>query len=132
MVSPDADAPAVVWRSAIGIVSVAGIVFAGCRAALVPWLLFLATRIAVTVLFFGYVRAGATAIPVIALLIALAVERWLRVRPSRFAVAVLAAGISLEAVRFVTRPVLSIDGTPVKATEVLPPDEHAEHRIEVN
>jgi hypothetical protein len=131
MVSPDADAPAVVWRSAIGIVCLAAIVFARRRPALVPWLLFLATRVAVTLLFFGYARAGATAIPVIAVLLALAVERWLHVRPSRLAVVALAIGVSLEAARFSSRPGVSIDGSPVGATDRFPPDEHAEHRIEV-
>jgi hypothetical protein len=110
---------------------VAGIVFAARRVALVPWLLFLGTRLAVTLLFFGYARAGATAIPVIAILLALAVERWLHVRPSRLAFAALAIGVTLEAARFVSRPGVSIDGSPVRATDTLSPAEHAEHRIEV-
>jgi hypothetical protein len=131
MVTPDSDAPAVVWRVLILIVCLAGIVFAGRRAALVPWLLFLATRVAVTLLFFGYVRVGATAIPVVAILFGLAVERWLRVRASRLAVSALAVGILLEAARFASRPVVSIDGTPVRVIDTLPPGEHSEHRIEV-
>jgi hypothetical protein len=130
-VAPDSDAPAVVWRVTIGLVCLAGIFFGARRAALVPWLLFLATRIAVTLLFFGYVRTGATAIPVIAILAGLAVERWLRARPSRLAVAVLAIGVAIEAARFVSRPVVSIDGGHVGATDQLPSDEHSEHRIEV-
>jgi hypothetical protein len=130
-VAADSDAPAVVWRAAIGLVCLAGIFFGARRAALVPWLLFLATRIAVTLLFFGYVRTGATAIPVIAILAGLAVERWLRARPSRLAVAVLAVGVAVEAARFVSRPVVSIDGGHVGATDRLPSDEHSEHRIEV-
>ena len=131
MVAPESDATAIVWRVLILIVCLAGIVFAGRQAALVPWLLFLATRVAVTLLFFGYARVGATAIPVVAILLALAVERWLYVRPSRLAVAALAIGVSVEAARFVSRPLLLIDGSPVRATDRLPPDEHAEHRIEM-
>jgi hypothetical protein len=131
MVASDPDATAITWRVAILIVCAAGLVVGGRRAALVPWLLFLATRIVVTLLFFGYARAGATAIPMIAVLFALAVERWLRVRPSPLAVAALAIGVSLEAARFFSGPGVSIDGNPVGATDPFPPDEHAAHRIEV-
>ena len=132
MVSADADLPAVVWRSAIGIVCLTGIVLAGRRAALVPWLLLLATRLAVTLLFFGYARQGAMAIPIVAILLALAVERVLHVRPSRLAFAVLAVGVTLEAARFVSKPQVRLDGARIGRSDPHPPDEHDAHHLEVN
>jgi hypothetical protein len=109
-----------------------GIVLAGRRAALVPWLLLLATRLAVTLLFFGYARQGAMAIPIVAILLALAVERVLHVRPSRLAFAVLAVGVTLEAARFVSKPQARLDGARIGRSDPHPPDEHDAHRLETN
>ena len=44
------------------------------RPAAQPWLLFLASKLAVAVLFYGYARQGATTIPVMAILLALVAE----------------------------------------------------------
>jgi hypothetical protein len=95
-------------------------------------LLFLATRIAVTVLFFGYARQGATAIPVLAVLFGLAVERTVPARAARLAIPVLAIGVALEAARFVSKPQVRLDGAVIGPADPYPPDEHDAHRVAVN
>ncbi len=48
------------------------------NAALWPWLLFFASKVIITVLFFGYARIGATVTPVVFLLASLALDRFFR------------------------------------------------------
>jgi hypothetical protein len=132
MVLPQPRPLATAWRIAILAVAASGLAAGLRRFALVPWLLFLASKVVLTALFFGYARQGATAIPVIAILLGRAVERWLRMRPSRLAVAALAMGISLEAARFVSRPQVRLDGARIGRTDPHPPDEHDAHRLETN
>jgi hypothetical protein len=132
MVTPEGGTLATTWQLALIVASAAGIVAGRRNRGLVPWLLFLATRLAVTVLFFGYARQGATAIPVVAILVALAVERWTPARVSRLAIPVLLVGVTVEATRLVSRPVVAIDGRPVGVTDPLAPDENAEHEVEVS
>jgi hypothetical protein len=69
---------AVFWQLAILALVAAGARRAGRLPALAPWWIYLASKLAATVLFFGYARQGALAAPVVALLAALAV-----VAPSR-------------------------------------------------
>jgi hypothetical protein len=107
---------------------------AGWRTpALVPWLLFLASRAVPAVLFFGYARLGATAIPAIALLMALALTRWVRgkaLTANRLRVA-LAALVLIEAVRFVSGPGLTLDGSAAGPRDPVAVDDHADHRFAV-
>lgn len=63
---------AALWQLAILALVAAGAWRAGRRPALAPWWLYLASKLAVTVLFFGYARQGALVVPVVALLAALA------------------------------------------------------------
>lgn len=109
------------------------------RPALAPWLAFLASKVAVTLLFFGYARQGAMMAPVVALLAALAVERWglplaSRLPARRAAVLgaiVLAAPVLLEGARWIARPAVTIDGQPVGATDPFPASEHRDQAIRV-
>jgi Dolichyl-phosphate-mannose-protein mannosyltransferase len=132
MVSPDSDAPATIWWIALLLASAAGVVAGRRNRALVPWLLFLATRVAATVFFFGYGRQGATAIPVLAVLFGLAVERAVPARAARLAIPVLAVGVALEAARFVSKPQVRLDGAAIGPADPFPPDEHDTHRVAVN
>lgn len=66
-------AAAVVWQLAILALAATGAWRAGRRPELVPWWLFLASKVVATVLFFGYARQGGLAVPVVALLVAFAV-----------------------------------------------------------
>jgi hypothetical protein len=131
MVSPDGDGAAIAWRIAVLLACVGGIASGVRRRAAVPWLLFLATKVAVAVAFFGYARQGAVVVPVVAVLAAIAVERWIPARPSRWIAAALLAGVLLEGARFASKPDVRIDGTVVGREDPFPPDEHEPHRVEV-
>jgi hypothetical protein len=132
MVTPGDDAVATIWRIALLLAAAAGVVAGRRNRALVPWLLFLATRLAATVLFFGYGRQGATAIPALAVLFGLAVERTVPARAARLAIPVLAIGVALEAARFVSKPQVRLDGAVIGPADPYPPDEHDAHRVAVN
>jgi len=136
MVAPEGRPIATAWRLAVLAVVLAGIIAARRRFALAPWLLFLASKVLVTVAFFGYVRQGAAAIPVVALLAALALDRWLFARlpsrvPTRLTILLLLLGVGTEAARTVSRPVVRIDGLVAGEVDPIPPDEHRERRVEV-
>jgi hypothetical protein len=126
---------AVAWRLAVLALAAAGAVLARPRRELVPWLLFLAAQAAVAVAFFGYARAGATVVPVVALLAVLAVGRFLPPLPPRRALALAAVAgallVAVEAARWIDRPTLLLDGRPAGAAEPFGPDDHAERRLEV-
>ena len=124
--------PATAWRVVVLLACCAGILAGRRRAGLLPWLAFLATKIAVTVLFFGYVRMGATVIPVVAVLLAVAAQRWIPPRPLRFAFAILLLGVTLEAVRLVAKPAIAIDGRPIRIADPFPPGDPVEHRVDVS
>ena len=124
--------PATVWRIVVLLACIAGIAFGRRPPGLWPWLLFLATKVAVTVLFFGYARLGATVIPVVAVLVAIATERWIPPRTLRFVLAILLFGVALEAARFVAKPEVRLDGMVIGREDPFPPDEHDAHRVEVS
>ena len=76
---------ATAWHLALLVLAAAGLLAArGRRLPLAPWLLFLASQLAVTLAFFGYARTGATVIPVLALLLGLLLDRLLSVSPAGF------------------------------------------------
>jgi hypothetical protein len=136
MIAPAGRPVVTAWRLAVLGVLVAGVVAAGRRFTLYPWLAFLASKVVVTVAFFGYARQGAVVIPVVALLAALALERWLPARlPSRVStrltVLLLLLGVGAEAARFLSRPVVRIDGLSVGEVDPFPPGDHQERRVEV-
>ena len=104
-----------------------------------PWLLFLVSKAAVAALFFGYARIGATALPAVYLMAALALRTWAgRARPAGrppggIRPAAVAAGILLlvETVRFVSHPVVTIDSERVISRDPFPAQVHRDRRIEV-
>lgn len=129
---------AAVWPLLMLLAAAAGLAVGWRHLALVPWLLFFASRAAMAVAFFGYARVGATVIPVVSLLLALAaVEVTARVRARRagagegaargawrrpLAVAGLVAAVlvTVETARWASRPELSLDGRPIGATDPFP------------
>jgi Dolichyl-phosphate-mannose-protein mannosyltransferase len=132
MVAAGGGAVASVWRLLVLVAAAAGLIVGRRRPELVPWLLFLASRIAVTILFFGYARIGVTAIPVVAVLIGFAASRGIPVRQTATAMALLAAGLAAEGSRVVAKPEVTIDGRAVVASaDPFPADEHDPHRVEV-
>ena len=126
--------PATSFAIALLAVCAWGAVLARGQAAAVPWLLFLASKVAVTIAFFGYARQGAAVIPVVALLGALAFERATRAWPPARTrtVLVAAAGLCLllEGARFLFPPALSIDGRPVTRGDPFPMAEQLDRRID--
>lgn len=130
---------ATAWRVAALAFGIAGLFAALGRAAAVPWLLFFASKVAVTVLFFGYARHGATVIPVLALAGGLAAERWVFLRAPRLtdraiargAVALLVLAVTLEAARFLSKPDVRVDGLAIGAAGPSSPADHRSRRIEL-
>lgn len=117
------------WRSVVG--------------PLVPWLALAATKLAVSLAFFGYARHGVGAYPVFALLAALAVTGPLRrlgvdirAASTRHRLLVGAAAVSilfvaLEIWRFAAPPSLLLDGRKVEAAASWPVDVHQDRRLEI-
>jgi hypothetical protein len=142
------------WRLIVLAACAAGVVAGRRNPALVPWLLFIGSRAATAVVFFGYARVGATAIPVVALLIALAALHFgLGSRASReppppspgrrgrpataparrpLTVTALAALllVIVESARWASGPELWLDGRRAGASDPLP-DAHRDLRLEV-
>ncbi|MCA8954196.1 MAG: hypothetical protein KDE27_32105 [Planctomycetes bacterium] len=92
-----------------------------------PWLLFLASKLAVVVLFFGYARQGALCVPVVMLGVAALLERANLLRP-KLLLAGAAVLLAAEVVRtFTVEVAITLpDGTPVQ----LMPDDHRAVRVE--
>ncbi|MEE8524485.1 MAG: hypothetical protein V3T72_11185 [Thermoanaerobaculia bacterium] len=132
------------WRLALLAVCGLGIWRGSRSPELVPWLLILATKLAATVLFFGYARHGATCVPVIALLAAVAIlgpggdekssepritaatyRKW---RLGAVVAAVLALG--LELYRAVDPPRVLLDGQGIENGDPFPVKDHQDRRLE--
>ena len=128
---PDSNPLTIIWRTALLLLALAGIATAWRTLELWPWLLFLASKLAVSVLFFGYARQGAVVIPVIALLLALAARPLLTRIPTTALAGVLLVAVAAEAVRVATRPNIFIDSQPA-TIEPAPADVHRDQRVEVH
>jgi hypothetical protein len=131
---------ATLWRLAVLALAAAGLWAGRRRWDLVPWTAFLASKVVVTVAFFGYARQGATVIPVVALLAALGLGRWLpesepipaaRRHWLRGAAAAGLVLLALEGLRWGLGPQVRLDGRQVGASDPFPVDEYVERRVEV-
>lgn len=105
------------WRVALLVLALAGVCvgLATRRAALAPWLAYGASKVAVTIGFFGYARQGASAVPVVAVLAALAVAPLVRREATRKGIvrlAVLCSALVLgaEGWRWLRPPIVLLDG----------------------
>ncbi len=138
MITPIESPLSTLWRLTWLVVAGIGL-FLGIRENLLelaPWLLFLATKIVAATVFFGYVRHGASTVPVIALLAGLAVSRLLhgprllkvrRIAP--LAVAVLF--VVLEIARLLLEPQVLVDGRDITGGIPWPLEQHAERIVTV-
>lgn len=134
LVTPDSRA-AVVWGVVLLAAAIAGLAACWRHAAVWPWLFFLASRVAVTILFFGYARHGATVIPVLALLLALALDRLPHLPEPRFRTALAAAlllALATDLTRLIHRPLPHLDARPLRSTDPDPPDLHRDQRLEIS
>jgi len=143
LVVPDSNAWVASWRLALLVLVLAGATTIRVRPELWPWMLFLGSKILVTIAFFGYARQGAAVIPVVALLAVLAVQTGLarfekRVPGSWFSGqhmlrAVVIGGVLLLAIegqRCASRPPIRIDGRAVGVVDPFPASEHRSRAIE--
>jgi hypothetical protein len=124
------------WEVAALLAAVAGAVLARHRPALPYWLLFLAGKLAVGAFFFGYARLGATAAPVVAGLVAVALVRGIAALPSRFraervAIAIVAFAVVLEVARTVAPPRVLLDGQPAGPRDPVPANVHRDDPVEL-
>jgi len=123
------------WRIVVLAASVAGVAAGWRRAALYPWVFLLVTKAAAGVVFFGYARLGATSIPVVALLVALAIERWWPARDDgrrrRAAGVALATMVAIEAVRCLHHPGLALDGDAAGPQDPVPSADHRDHQLRI-
>jgi hypothetical protein len=103
------------------------------RPELTPWLLYGGSKVLVTLAFFGYARQGALVLPVVALLLALPLERALADAPlrRRLVFAALMALLLAEALRWQRHPPLRVDGRAMEGREPFGFEDHASRRIEV-
>jgi hypothetical protein len=137
MLVPDPGLLERTWAAVLGVACLAGLVLGRDQPTLVPWLLFLLSRLVPAVLFYGYARHGALAIPVVALLMGLGLKRLTagRAEPRRVLAAltlVVLAATSLEAARYARPPRLTIDGQAITAgADPVPPDHHRDQRVKL-
>jgi hypothetical protein len=129
LVTPEPGPVVIAWQLALAAVCLWGATIAIHREAAAPWLLFLLSKLVVTIAFFGYARLGATCIPVVAALVGLALERYAR---PRVLVAIAVALVATEAARFGSRPAVWIDGRRVVRGDPFPVGLHRDQTVEVH
>ena len=118
------------WRVLVLGACLAGVGFAWSRrAATAPWLFWLATKLVVTIAFFGYARQGASCAPVVAILVALVLDR-LRVGRTLAAVA-CGLVLALGAWRVLDPGVVMVDGADASAGDPWPAEQYRERRVEL-
>lgn len=104
--------------------TVAGLRLAHRRAPFATrcWLWFAAAKVLTTLLFFGYARQGALLVPLVALAIALLLDRPLAALSGRTRRRLAAAGVALlllgEAAFALRAPVPTVDGVPAAPSQV--------------
>jgi hypothetical protein len=138
LVVPEGRPGVTLWRWA-GLALVLFGLWAGRREqALVLWLLFLATKVITTLGFFGYAREGAVVIPVFALLLALLAARGLPAREKaspntgrwlQLTAVIAVVLIAVEAYRWHSEPVVTLDGRDVSAGDPFPGLEYEERQL---
>lgn len=134
LVVPD-GAAATSWRVVLFLAAAVGLRAAWRRPGAAPWLLFLGSKVLVTLAFYGYARQGATTIPVIALLLVLGAERWLPTaadsrRWLRIALAGSLVVVGVEALRWLRPPELFVDGQPIAERAWPAANDHGAHEVE--
>ena len=132
---PDPGWLGAAWSAVLLIACGLGVAAGRGQVAVLPWLLFLLSKVAVTVAFFGYARQGAAVFPVLALLAALAAARWIawlsRWAPGRIVRAaslVLLTAVAAEAARALHPPSLTVDGRALGAGDT--EDVHRDQTID--
>jgi hypothetical protein len=115
------------WRLAWGALVLGGAVVALRQRVAGVWLLVIASKLAVTILFYGYARQAASIQPAFQLLLALGVAAlWARLGAprlsSRVASLLVAALLALDLWRALDPPALDVGGDPPPRIAPGPPD----------
>lgn len=122
---------ALLWRALVLVALGLWLRPALAHPQVMPFALWLAAQLAVTLAFFGYARMGAMAVPAVAVLLGVggahrlarcsdrARRRWRRV-----ALAAIALVVAGDAVRWCWSPTWELDGQPVTSTDPWPVDVH--------
>ena len=135
-----------IWQTAGLLILLSGLWVGRKNKSLYPWLMLLATKLATTVLFYGYAREGVVVFPIFALLLALVVTRLLSLYSSNNsavidrsqhvyrvgALLLLAFLIAVESFRFISAPTIRLDDIRVGQVEPFAPLESEPHRLTVN
>ncbi len=129
-----------VWRWVLLAVCLVGIWFGRRQRLLYLWQLFAAGKLVATAGFFGYARHGATLIPVVAALAAVAVtglaaragiEPLSARRTLRIAALIAVLGLGIEGHRYLRPPTLTLDGREIGRRDPFPPGEHVNRRVDL-
>jgi hypothetical protein len=146
LVVPEGGVGVGLWRGGVLAAMLLGLWGGRREEALLPWLLLLATKLTTTVAFFGYAREGAVLIPVFALSLGLlARQGWsylaggvqsprkiLSRRAGLTGLCLLAAAlVAVEAFRWHSNPVVTLDGREVGAADPYPGADYEERRLQV-
>jgi hypothetical protein len=137
LATPARNGASLAWQAVVLLGCAAGVAAGWRRPATVAWLLFAASKLAVTVAFFGYARQGATIVPVVAVALALAAERGLdraaipAAKLRQALVLLLAIGVGVEAFRCIRPPALAVDGVRVGPRDEVPEDVHRDAAVNI-
>ncbi len=129
LVTPEPGPWAAAWQIGVLGLAVAG-AWTGRRSRhLQPWLLYVASKLVVAVLFFGYARQGALILPAVALLVALKVAPAVRLSRRSLALAI-ALPLVFEVARSLSPPAVHIDGRPLNGPDPWPVDQHHSQKVD--
>ena len=106
-----------VWRSLVLAVCVFGAMTGWRRPAVQPWLWWIAIRVLVVVLFFGYARQGILIAPSVAILCALVIDRFWSQTTARVCLAVVIITPALEVYRYLSHPIIVQDGEELQGID---------------
>jgi hypothetical protein len=135
LVTPAASPLAIAWSTLVAAAAALGLAAGWRRRALLPWLLFLVTKLVATLAFFGYARQGAQLIPVVAVLVALGLVRWAppALKAARRPLIVLgtlaALVLGVELQRFASPPELALDGVTLTSVDPFAADLHRDQTL---
>ena len=147
LVVPEGSAFVSLWRWAALAALLWGLWIGRREEALIPWILLLSTKVITTLGFYGYAREGAVVMPVFALLVGLVavrglprvlrlthpdtihtnIQKWLR-QSCIFALILIA----IEGTRWLSDPVINLDGQEVGVVEPFPGMDYQERQLRVN
>jgi len=146
MVIPEGGVAVAAWRYGAFAILLLALWTSRREAALIPWLLLAATKLVTTVGFYGYAREGVVIIPVFALLTALLLTRGLpryrwfpahfKSKPDparilRISLVLAIALVAVEGSRWLSKPVLMMDGQAVGVVEPFPITQYRERQLQV-